>query len=152
MAELAIEAVDGRAAALLAELHRQCFDMGWSEEELAALLATPGASALLATRGAEPLGFLITRQAADEAEIITIGTRPEMRREGIARHLIEAASQRLAAISVARFFAEVAAGNHAARALYARLGFSEVGMRHGYYAGKDGPAEDAHVLLKVLRR
>lgn len=152
MAELAIEAVDGRAAPLLAELHRQCFEPGWSATELTQLLATPGASALIATRGADPIGFLIIRRAADEAEIIAIGTRPEMRREGIARRLIETASERLAATTVARLFAEVASGNRPARALYAGLGFSEVGMRHGYYASKEGPAEDAHVLLKAIRR
>ena len=37
--------------------------------------------------------------------------------------------------------------NAAARALYARAGFAEVGRRRGYYQRPDGRREDALVLL-----
>ena len=138
------------ASGLLAGLHNHCFELPWPETEIARLLSTPGTSALIALRISEPVGFLIVRQAADEAEIIVIGTRPAARREGIARRLLGDASQSLAAQGVARLFAEVAAGNRPARQLYAGMGFREVGMRRGYYAREGGPDEDAHVMMKNL--
>jgi ribosomal-protein-alanine N-acetyltransferase len=46
-------------------------------------------------------------------------------------------------------FIEVARDNDAARALYEALGFTETGVRKGYYARGAGGAEDA--LLMRLR-
>jgi len=53
---------------------------------------------------------------------------------------------RAAALGAERMFLEVAEGNVAARALYARAGFSEAGRRRGYYSRNDGSREDALVL------
>jgi ribosomal-protein-alanine N-acetyltransferase len=47
-------------------------------------------------------------------------------------------------------FIEVGASNHAARALYAALGFTEAGLRPGYYRRGQGPAEDAILMRKGL--
>jgi ribosomal-protein-alanine N-acetyltransferase len=150
MADIVIEAPGVSAASLLAELHGQCFVQAWPETEMAQLLGSPGASAFIAIKASLPTGFLIARQAADEAEIIVVGTCPEARREGIARRLIEAASESLAARAATRLFAEVATGNLPARALHTGMGFREVGMRHGYYRRPDGKTEDAHVMMKDL--
>ncbi len=47
-------------------------------------------------------------------------------------------------------FLEVAAGNAAAIGLYEGAGFQRVGLRRGYYAKSEGPAEDALVLRRPL--
>ena len=44
----------------------------------------------------------------------------------------------------------MAATNHAARALYARLGYAAVGRRPGYYRRAGAPPVDALVLRRGL--
>lgn len=140
--------VGGEAAQTLAELHAQCFEPAWSAEELYSLMATPGTFAVMAgiSAGAPPTGFAVARVAADEAEILSIGVVPESRGGGIARVLLEAALQGGRERGAVRVFLEVAADNAAARALYARAGFTPAGSRKGYYARAAGPAMDALVL------
>ena len=84
---------------------------------------------------------------ADEAEILTLAVRPSARRAGLGGRLVEAAVVRAAALGAERMFLEVAEGNVAARALYARSGFVEMGRRRGYYSHADGSREDALTLV-----
>jgi len=102
-----------------------------------------------ALEAGEPLGFLVTRRAADEAEIITIGTRPSMQRRGVARQMMDRQLMTLAAQGVRVVVLEVAASNTAAQALYSALGFGEAGRRKGYYHRPSG-AEDAIVMRREL--
>ena len=136
-------------APVLAALHAESFDNPWSAGEFAKLMAMPGASAALALAGDEPIGFALLRLAADEAEIISIGTRPITQRRGIARKLIAYEAARLAALGAKSLFIEVARSNAAARALYAACGFSEGGRRRDYYESRGG-REDAIVMRKAL--
>lgn len=133
-----------RDAALLSALHGACFDRGWDAAAFGEILAMPGAAAWSAETDDGPTGFIVLRQAADEAEIITVGTVPEQRRGGLAARLIRHSAGELT--GCARLFLEVAARNSAARALYARLGFNEVGRRRKYYDNGD----DALVLARSL--
>jgi ribosomal-protein-alanine N-acetyltransferase len=134
-------------AALVAALRAECFDDGgWSTESVAALLGTPGTFALIAEVAGEPAGFILGRAAADEAEILSIGVPPALRRGGIAGRLLDAALARLGAAGIGRVFLEVGVNNGAALALYASHGFKPAGRRPAYYAKPGGPAEDALVL------
>ena len=116
---------------------------------MADLLATPGTRAMMALEAGEPLGFVVSRAAADESEIITIGTRPSLQRRGVGRQMLEQHLAMLAAQGVRIVFLEVAASNAAAHALYTALGFSEAGRRKGYYK-RPGGAEDAIVMRREL--
>lgn len=137
-------------APILAAMHSECFDNAWSAVEFAKLMATPGALGLLAVEGGEPVAFLLARQAAGEAEILTIGTRPFARRRGIARKLMSHLAHELRQAGMAQLFIEVAAGNDAARALYAGQDFSVTGRRKAYYEKPGGKREDAIVMMKAL--
>lgn len=135
----------------LAALHAACFPDPWSAPAMAALLATPGAFGLLSITSDRLSGFLLARVAADEAEILSIGVLPARRRLGVARLLLADAAARAAGQGARRLFLEVAADNHAARALYLREGFAQVGRRPGYYRRGD-KATDALVLARPLPR
>jgi [ribosomal protein S18]-alanine N-acetyltransferase len=135
--------------ALLAGLHAVCFEERWDAAALASLLAMPGALAFLAAAEAEPLGFVLLRRAAEEAEIISIGVRPEARRSGIGRQLLAAAEAAARDGGAARLFLEVAADNFQALALYSTNGFTEVGKRPNYYR-RIGAAMTALVLSKEI--
>lgn len=138
------------APALLAALHAECFDHPWTEDAFARLLESPGMAAMLAANGDAPLGFILARTAADEAEIITVGVRPAARRHGVARSLLEHQFTELMRQGARACFIEVAADNAAARALYERTGFRQAGLRRGYYERRDGSREDALVMRRDL--
>lgn len=151
MATLRLQHGSPTDAALLETLHAACFDHSWDADAFTRMMSMPGTMALVATSAdRQPAGFVLLRQAADEAEILTIGTRPAFRRRGIARHLINEAAEELLAGKVAKLFIEVAASNAPARSLYAACGFREVGTRRNYYDRGGGTAEDAIVMTKTL--
>ncbi|MCR5134526.1 MAG: ribosomal protein S18-alanine N-acetyltransferase [Clostridiales bacterium] len=82
----------------------------------------------------------------DDAEIIMIATDPARRREGIGKlllgDLIEEARRRKAGC----IFLEVRETNFPARAMYRGAGFTEEGVRRGYY---HDPPENA-VIMRYL--
>lgn len=128
--------------AALAAIHAEAFEAPWDAATLAELLASPGVFAV-----AEDDGFILIRVVVDEAEILTLAVRPSSRRAGRGRRLVAAAVVRASALGAERMFLEVAEGNVAARALYARSGFVEMGRRRGYYSHADGRREDALTLV-----
>ena len=129
----------------LAALHAAAFPAPWDAAAFAALSAQPGVLALV-----EDDGFILIRVVADEAEILTLAVRPEARRRGLGARLVAAAAARAAALGAERLFLEVAQDNAAARGLYARSGFAEVGRRRGYYARPGATAVDALTLALNL--
>jgi tRNA threonylcarbamoyladenosine biosynthesis protein TsaB len=135
---------------VLAALHAGSFHDAWSTEYFASLLGSPGAFAIVAEAAAGPTGFILVRAAADEAEILSIGVSIGRRRGGVGRRLVAAAAERARQIGAHALFLEVSAANEAARALYASLGFREVGRRPGYYREGPPPAQDALVLKTDL--
>lgn len=126
----------------LAVLHAAAFDEPWGATALRDLMSQPGGFAL----GRAGEGFILCRVVADEAEILTLATSPDRRRRGLGRRLVEAAAGTAGRMGATRLFLEVAEDNAAARALYDRTGFVEVGRRRGYYARPGGPSVDALVL------
>jgi len=146
---LRVETVSVSAAPLLATLHAEAFEAGWSAAAFCELLCMPGAAATVALDLGEPAAFLLTRQAADEAEIITIGTRPRAQRRGVARQLLAHQIAELARLGVRHVFLEVAASNTAALGLYRAMGFGEAGRRKAYYQRSHG-SEDAIVMRREI--
>jgi ribosomal-protein-alanine N-acetyltransferase len=124
--------------AVAAALHRAAgFHETWTVDEFNGLLAT-GADGRLTTLDGMPVGLVLWRVAADEAEILTICTVPEHRRLGIGTHLLDAAIWALESLAVKHLFLEVAIDNDAAIALYRAFGFTDAGRRRGYYTRPDG--------------
>ena len=129
----------------LADLHASAFAAPWDAAAFADLLGQAG---VFAEAGDD--GFILIRVVADEAEILTLAVRPGARRRGLAGRLVETAAARAAALGAERLFLEVAADNAAARALYARYGFVQTGLRRGYYAREGGETTDALILALNL--
>ena len=116
----------------LAALHKDSFSPCWDGPAIASLLAGPG----VFVHHLPGIGFVMTRVAADEAEILTIAVAPAARARGHGRALLAAASQEAHTRGATRLFLEVATANQSALALY--RGFERAGMRKAYYAGDNG--------------
>jgi tRNA threonylcarbamoyl adenosine modification protein YeaZ len=156
-ADVCITKAGAEAAALLAELHTRCFTKPWPEPEMAQVVAMPGTTALIArdqehskSDSARPLGFVIFRQVADEAEIITIATAPNARRRGIAKSLLDAAMTGLKQSGCRDLHLEVDETNSAALGFYNHSGFVQTGRREAYYAHPDGTRSDAITMRRTL--
>jgi len=117
----------------IAALHAASFQRGWGEDEVHRLLVERAVVAHRATTGRTLIGFVLSRRAADEAEILSIAVAPARRRRGVARRLLDLHLRRLAGLGVRAVFLEVGERNAPARRLYDRAGFHEVGRRQGYY-------------------
>jgi [ribosomal protein S18]-alanine N-acetyltransferase len=131
-------------SAALASLHRQAFDEAWEEEAFAELLASPGAFAYVA--GEPPEGFILCRAIAGDSEVLTLAVTPPFRRQGVARALLQAALVEARRRGAEAMFLEVATDNAPAAALYRGAGFTQAGLRRGYYP--DG--SDALVMRREL--
>jgi ribosomal-protein-alanine N-acetyltransferase len=136
--------------AVLAELHASGPDEPWSADAFARLLVLPGTFGHLAVSLSEevPVGFVLARAAADEAEILAINVLPHWRRRGVGRALLGAVMSGVR--DGKRLLLEVAEGNAPALALYRGCGFHPVGRRTGYYARAAGRREDALSLAVEL--
>lgn len=78
-------------------------------------------------------GFAGTWIMAGEAHITNIAVREAYRRQGIGELLLIATIDLATSLEAHLLTLEVRASNDAAQALYSKYGFSEVGVRRGYY-------------------
>ena len=131
-----------------AAIHAGAFHRGWGADEIAALLADASVVSAAATSANKLLGFVLSRRAVDEAEILTIAVAAGARGKGVGRALLNDHLAALDRLGVARVYLEVDAGNAAALALYARAGFARVGERKGYYATGGGKPATALILKR----
>lgn len=148
----AIRALQSERAESCATIHAESFAHPWSPAEFETLISsktTIGAAAVDAASD-ELRGFALSRLAVDEGEILTIAVHGSYRSRGIGRALMNETISRLSASHARSLFLEVEQTNRAAIALYARLGFREVGQRRGYYQKQGGSSATALVLRKDL--
>ncbi len=131
-----------------AALHAAAFRRGWSTEEFERLLVESNVVADRAMAGPQLAGFVLSRLAVDQVEILSIAVATSHQRRGLARSLLDVHVRRLVGYGAASVFLEVDERNVPARRLYERFGFAEVGRRQGYYAE---PGREAGAAL-VLRR
>lgn len=144
------EAGTGDAAAIAA-LHAKSFQRGWSEQEIERLLIERNVFTQRALRGRKLVGFVMSRDAAGEAEILSIAVHASQRGRGVARQMLGLHLRRLAGLGVRAIFLEVDENNTPAKRLYSRSGFREVGRREAYYGrGPDGKGGTALVLRRDL--
>lgn len=128
------------------------FGEAWNRSQLADAMRTRGTHCLLATEDEclstgdlhhDPAsGFLLSRAAPGEEEILLLGVRPEHRRRGVASRLIAEFKREAAARGAERLFLEMRANNPAA-SFYSGHDFVPIGKRRNYYRQNDGTYLDA---------
>lgn len=137
--------MNGSHVAQVAALEKQCFSTPWSEKSVAAELDNPLAYWLVAVEDGCVVGYVGSQSVLDEADMMNIAVSPEARRRGVAQELVQRLVAGLKLRQVQCLALEVRASNEAAKALYAKLGFAQVGRRPNYYRN---PKEDALILRK----
>jgi ribosomal-protein-alanine N-acetyltransferase len=94
----------------------------------------------------ELAAYSIAMTAVDEIHLLNLTVAPALQGRGHAGALLAALVAYAQAAALHSLWLEVRPSNARARALYARLGFREVGLRRGYYPAPQGSREDAIVM------
>ena len=124
----------------------------WSQSEYQKLFApdpavaldqTQPRTALVVEQDGSVVGFIVGRQAVDEWEIENIAVTGAARRCGLGSRLVGELLDQVRNGGGKSVFLEVRESNRAARSLYEKWAFIEVGRRKMYY---QNPVEDALIL------
>lgn len=124
------------------EIDAESLSRPWSAAIWRAEVKSPFGTYLLLEEDELISAYIGVKRTADELHIMTLAVRPQYRRRGYARLLVEAAISAYPDTSVV--YLEVRPSNIAARTLYESLGFETTGHRPRYYGDEDA-------LLMTLR-
>lgn len=138
------------------------FGEAWNRRQVSDALALPSTHAIVldtqgriiapgspSPRDIEASGFVLTRYAADEEELLLIAVSPEHRRKGVAQLLIDHLFEQAKARGVSQIFLEMRRGNPAIH-LYRKVGFEPIGQRRDYYRLANGEREDAITFARTI--
>lgn len=120
----------------------------WSRGNFADSLAA-GHAALVCRAGAEVIGFAVVMTVLDEAHLLVIGIARHYQGQGHGAALLRRVMNDAQASGARRLLLEVRPSNRQAVEFYLRFGFTQVGVRRGYYPAAAG-REDALVFDKEL--
>lgn len=122
-------------------IERRSFPAPWSLAMFVLELSKPGGVCLAADAGDGIAGYLVCSRYADVWHLMNVAVAPERRREGIAEGMVQTMLD--TAGRDGRFTLEVRVSNHAAIAMYERIGFRRAGRRRRYYHDN---GEDAMIM------
>ena len=97
------------------------------------LMANQVARYLVICRGPDVVGYVGIWLIVGEIHVTTIAVHPEDRRQGIGESLLISVIELALDHGAQLITLEVRESNLAARAMYRKYGFEEVGVRSGYY-------------------
>ena len=148
--ELVIEPLKVQDCDAMARLHDESFSRPWNDGEFRSLLSQPPVFGFIARpqgMSDRPAGFILSRLAAGEAEILTVAVARSARRAGIGHRLVSAVLRKLHQVRAETIFLEVDESNSPAIGLYKGFGFAEVARRPSYY---DTPSGKSAALVMRL--
>ena len=128
----------------IADLHREHFADGWTENMLVSAWKGGRFLALGAIENDVLVGVITCSKGLDDADIEGVVSRTDYRGKGIATALISQLISHLKSQNIDRILLEVRENNLPAINLYKKMGFETISVRKGYYA--DG--ENALVMIK----
>ena len=128
------------------------FGEAWTRSQCAGILPMAGVSLIVARDpdSGAAVGFSLSRTVVDESELLLIAVLPSRHRQGIGRMLLDDFMDRARADGVTRAHLEVRDGNPAVE-MYREAGFTQVGMRPGYYHAANGTRFDALTLSQAIQ-
>ncbi len=129
-------------------VEQRAYSHPWSRGNFTDSLAA-GYLAELWLQGDELLGYFVAMPGVDELHLLNITVAPEHQGRGHGCTLMAALQAHAQQAGAGTLWLEVRESNHRARALYRRLGFTEVGLRRGYYPSAIR-REDAVVMSLLL--
>lgn len=137
-----LKQAEARDLATVARLEK-AFVFPLSEEELHKLAKNELFRILTWGNGNEIIGHCVLYRVCDEAEITSFAIREGLRGKGVGTEFLNALIQYIRKDGAKIAYLEVRESNLAARKLYQKCGFTEIGRRKRFY---QKPVEDAIVM------
>jgi ribosomal-protein-alanine N-acetyltransferase len=128
-------------------LEVRAYSYPWSRGNFIDSLAAGYLADVLVDEEDAVLGYFLALPGVGELHLLNVTVAPEHQCRGLGRCLMQALHGHAQRLGLGAVFLEVRASNLRARALYARLGYAEVGLRRGYY-----PATPRREDAIVMRR
>ncbi len=128
----------------IARLEKICFSSPWSENAIADSHKA-GTRFFVAESGDEVLGYAGLSAVIDEGYITNVAVFPHHRKKGVAHAVLNAMFCFARQNSLNFISLEVRPSNNEAVSLYKNMGFTQEGLRKGFY---QNPKEDALILTK----
>lgn len=131
------------------EIEKQCFSLPWSRQALISQLPDDMHMFVVAeNEQGNAIGYVGMMYVLDEGYISNVAVSPDYRRLGIADALINKLISSAEDKMLSFVTLEVRESNTPAIELYAKNGFSEVGLRKNYY---EKPTENAILMTRFLK-
>ena len=125
------------------------FGEAWTRAQCAGILPMSGVELTIARNEGKTVGFALTRQVADEAELLLLAVDPDRRGLGVGSALLTQFIRRGCKAGLHRLHLEVRESNRAV-SLYSRHLFIVEGRRPKYYRGADGQFHDALTMARSI--
>lgn len=132
---------------IITDLESEIFGSPWTRSMVAESVTYPYETLAVCICGGDLAGYIIYSAPGDTADLLRVAVKPEQRRRGIAKKLIDYMVSDCAGKGDDGIMLEVRTSNRAARALYDRAGFEQISVRKDYYKN---PVEDAVVMRKNI--
>ncbi len=127
-------------------LEQQCFAVPWSRDSLLYELAeNPLALYVVAELSGHVVGYVGVWSIVDEGHITNVAVSPDFRRRHIGMALIDTMLKVTTEAGIRSHTLEVRVSNMPAIGLYKTFGFTEAGLRTGYY---EDNGEDAMIMWR----
>lgn len=125
------------------------YEFPWSRGNFSDSLGSGYPANLLMDVDGNLLGYFVAMVGVDEWHLLNITVAPTHQRQGHGRFLLDHIASLCRQQGAENLWLEVRRSNARARAIYARYGFNEIGVRRGYYPAVEG-REDAVVMRLLL--
>ena len=142
-----IKRMDSSHVKALSESEKECFSTPWSENALSDELSNNFARFFVAECDGKASGYIGAHNILGEVYITNVAVSKAFRRNGIAEKLIKTLVDFCENEGMEFVTLEVRRSNEAAKKLYSKMGFEEVGERKDFY---ENPREDA--ILMTYKR
>lgn len=129
------------------QLEKLCFSAPWTEQNFLDTLNNGHSIFLAALSEGEFAGYISADTVCGTAYINNIAVKPQFRRKGAARALINELERRAAESNCFEMTLEVRSKNLPALALYEKCGFDMAGKRKNFYRSPD---DDGIIMTKKL--
>lgn len=130
------------------QIENEAYEFPWTAGIFSDCLRV-GYHCLVLELGREICGYGVMSVAVGECHLLNICIHPVYQHQGLGTQLVALLLHRARDHKANTALLEVRKSNQAAYGLYLKMGFDEIGIRHGYYPARKG-REDAIILAKAL--
>ena len=145
-----LEAMGMKHLDAVAALEAAAYEFPWSRGNFVDSLATGYPAQVLFDANRTLLGYFVAMVGVNEWHLLNITVAPAVQGRGHGRFMLDAMVAMCREQRAATLWLEVRHSNIRARAVYARYGFSGIGVRRNYYPAAQSQREDAAVMRLLL--